>query len=150
MEKQINILELRQLLNLDENDNSQKLRDTAILGDKKLFNELISKTQINEQDNMIYIRGLLNQFVRLAEIHEINITKKNLTQSIESLNPRVFWKDKPIILGQANKWKISKIKTTIDELTNAEILIKTSTDIRGSEITKKLLIDICNKASNVA
>ena len=44
----------------------------------------------------------------------------------------------------------SKIKTTIDELTNAEILIKTSTDIRGSEITKKLLIDICNKASNVA
>ena len=150
MEKQINILELRQLLNLDENDNSQKLRDTAILGDKKLFNELISKTQINEQDNMIYIRGLLNQFVRLAEIHEINITKKNLTQSIESLNPRVFWKDKPIILGQANKWEISKIKTTIDELTNAEILIKTSTDIRGSEITKKLLIDICNKASNVA
>jgi len=150
IEKQINILELRQLLNLDENDNSQKLRDTAILGDKKLFNELISKTQINEQDNMIYIRGLLNQFVRLAEIHEINITKKNLTQSIESLNPRVFWKDKPIILGQANKWKISKIKTTIDELTNAEILIKTSTDIRGSEITKKLLIDICNKASSVA
>ena len=76
MEKQINILELKQLLNLDENDNSQRLRDTAILGDKKLFNELISKTQINEQDNMIYIRGLLNQFVRLAEIHEINITKK--------------------------------------------------------------------------
>ena len=99
---------------------------------------------------MIYIRGLLNQFVRLAEIHEINITKKNLTQSIDSLNPRVFWKDKPIILGQANKWKISKIKTTIDELTNAEILIKSSTDIRGSEITKKLLIDICNKASSVA
>ena len=150
IEKQINILELRQLLNLDENDNSQKLRDTAILGDKGLFNELISKTQINEQDNMIYIRGLLNQFVRLAEIHEINITKKNLTQSIDSLNPRVFWKDKPIILGQANKWKISKIKTTIDELTNAEILIKSSTDIRGSEITKKLLIDICNKASSVA
>ena len=43
-----------------------------------------------------------------------------------------------------------KIKTTIDELTNAEILIKSSTDIRGSEITKKLLIDICNKASSVA
>ena len=27
---------------------------------------------------------------------------------------------------------------------------KSSTDIKGSEITKKLLIDICNKASNVA
>ena len=150
IEKQINILELRQLLNLDENDNSQKLRDTAILGDKKLLNELISKTQINEQDNMIYIRGLLNQFVKLAEVLEINKTKKNLTQSIESLNPKIFWKDKPTILGQANKWQIKNIKTTIDELTNAEILIKSSTDIKGSEITKKLLIDICNKASNVA
>ena len=150
MEKQINILELRQLLNLDENDNSQKLRDTAILGDKKLLNDLISKTQINEQDNMIYIRGLLNQFVKLAEILEINKTTKNLSQAIESLKPTIFWKDRPMVLSQANKWKINRIKTTIDELTNTEILIKSSTDIKSSEITKKLLIDICNKASNVA
>ena len=150
MEKQINILELRQLLNLDENDNSQRLRDTAILGDKRLLNELISKTQINEQDNVIYIRGLLNQFIKLAEILEINKTTKNLTKAIESLKPAIFWKDKPMVLGQAKKWKIKKIKTTIDELTNTEILIKSSTDIKSSEITKKLLIDICNKASNVA
>ena len=150
MEKQINILELRQLLNLDENDNSQRLRDTAILGDKKLLNDLISKTQINEQDNMIYIRGLLNQFIKLAEILEINKTTKNLSQAIESLKPTIFWKDRPMVLSQANKWKINKIKTTMDELTNAEILIKSSTDIKASEIIKKLLIDICNKASSVA
>ena len=55
-----------------------------------------------------------------------------------------------MVLSQANKWKINRIKTTIDELTNAEILIKSSTDIKASEIIKKLLIDICNKASNVA
>ena len=150
MEKQINILELRQLLNLDENDNSQKLRDTAILGDKKLLNDLISKTQINEQDNMIYIRGLQNQFVKLAEILEINKTTKNLTRAIESLKPAIFWKDRPMVLGQVNKWELKRIKTIIDELTNAEILIKSSTDLKGSEVTKKLLIDICNKASNVA
>ena len=150
MEKQINISELRQLLNLDENDNSQRLRDTAILGDKKLLNELISKTQISEQDNLIYIRGLLNQFIKLAEILEINKSTKNLTKAIESLKPAIFWKDKPMVLGQANKWEIKKIKTTIDELTDAEILIKSSSDIKGSEITKKLLINICNKASNVA
>ena len=150
MEKQINISELRQLLNLDENDNSQRLRDTAILGDKRLLNELISKTQINEQDNLIYIRGLLNQFIKLAEILEINKSTKNLTKAIESLKPAIFWKDKPMVLGQANKWEIKKIKTTIDELTDAEILIKSTSDIKGSEITKKLLIDICNKASNVA
>ena len=150
MEKEINISELRQLLNLDENDNSQRLRDTAILGDKRLLNDLMSKTQINEQDNMIYIRGLLNQFIKLAEILEINKTTKNLTKAIESLKPSIFWKDKPMVLGQANKWEINKIKTTINELTDAEILIKSSTDIKGSEITKKLLIDICNKASNVA
>ena len=150
MEKEINISELRQLLNSDENDNSQRLRDTAILGDKRLLNDLISKTQINEQDNMIYIRGLLNQFIKLAEILEINKTTKNLTKAIESLKPSIFWKDKPMVLGQANKWEINKIKTTINELTDAEILIKSSTDIKGSEITKKLLIDICNKASNVA
>ena len=150
MEKEINISELRQLLNLDENDNSQRLRDTAILGDKRLLNDLISKTQINEQDNMIYIRGLLNQFIKLAEILEINKTTKNLTKAIESLKPSIFWKDKPMVLGQANKWEINKIKTTINELSDAEILIKSSTDIKGSEITKKLLIDICNKASSVA
>ena len=150
MEKEINISELRQLLNLDENDNSQKLRDTAILGDKKQLNDLMSKTQIDDQDNMIYIRGLQNQFIKLAEILEINKTTKNLTQAVESLKPKVFWKDKPIVLGQANKWDTKKIKTAIDELINAEILIKSSSDIKGSEITKKLLIDICNKASNVA
>ena len=150
MQKEINISELRQLLNLDENDDSQRLRDTAILGDKRLLNDLISKTQINEQDNMIYIRGLLNQFIKLAEILEINKTTKNLTKAIESLKPSIFWKDKPMVLGQANKWEINKIKTTINELTDAEILIKSSTDIKGSEITKKLLINICNKASNVA
>ena len=150
MQKEINISELRQLLNLDENDNSQRLRDTAILGDKRLLNDLISKTQINEQDNMIYIRGLLNQFIKLAEILEINKTTKNLTKAIEGLKPSIFWKDKPMVLGQANKWEINKIKTTINELTDAEILIKSSTDIKGSEITKKLLIDICNKASSFA
>ena len=52
---------------------------------------------------MIYIRGLLNQFIKLAEILEINKTTKNLTKAIESLKPSIFWKDKPMVLGQANK-----------------------------------------------
>ena len=40
--------------------------------------DLINEHQIN----------ILNQFV----IFRNTLTKKNLTQSIESLNPRVFWK----------------------------------------------------------
>ena len=63
--------------------------------------------------------------MRLHEIIAIIGNNKNNSEEILStIKPPIFWKDKPIIMQQLKKWDKEKVKKTLLEIGEAEILMK--------------------------
>tara|TARA_Y100000768_G_scaffold112041_1_gene82545 strand:+ start:8541 stop:9527 length:987 start_codon:yes stop_codon:yes gene_type:complete len=139
--KKISKSELNILLNLNENEDFNELKDAALSGNEKATNKLLSETIIDNEKSIFYI-SLFNQ--RLTKIREIlSDSGKSIESSIESVKPPIFWKDKPAIKKQAAKWNKKKIKTTLQNTYNLEIRLKSSSNIDKTILIKKFIIDIC-------
>lgn len=144
--KEIKKNQLIELLNIEMHDDFNALRDEAIRGNKNKTNKLLNNSII-EADKTPYYLALLNQrFDKLFEICEPDENKK-IDQKINEIKPPVFWKDKPMLLEQANKWNIVNINKIRNEIYKSEIKIKTSPKIDKNIIIKKLIVDICNLAN---
>ena len=144
--KEIKKAELVTLLNLEVHDDFNVLRDEAIRGNKNNTNKLLNKS-IFEADRTPYYLALLNQrFDKLFEICEIGKNSK-IEKKLNEIKPPVFWKDKPMLLEQANKWNTKHIKKIRNDIYEAEIKIKTSPMIDKNIVIRKLIVDICNLAN---
>ena len=66
--------DINQLLNLDENENFNELRDAVIAGNKTKTNKLLSETFVDD-DKTLYYTNSINQ--RLNKINQILLSKKN-------------------------------------------------------------------------
>ena len=66
-----------------------------------------------------------------------NEKDKNIDYALENLKPKVFWKDKPIMLRQAKKWNYTKLKK-LKELFKTEVM-KTKMNNYNSVCTKKFI-----------
>ena len=145
-DKEIKKRELISLLNIEIHDDFNILRDEAIRGNKNNTNKLLNKSII-EADRAPYYLALLNQrFDKLFEICEIG-KNSEVEQKINEIKPPIFWKDKPMLLEQANKWNIKHLKKARNDIYKAEIKIKTSPMIDKNIIIRKLIVDICNLAN---
>ena len=67
---------------------------------------------------------------------------------LENLKPKVFWKDKPMILSQAKKWDYTKLKKVKKIILNTEIGMKTKMNNYNSVVLKNLLIKIFSIANS--
>jgi len=143
--KKINTIELSKLLNPNENDNFNLLKDAAISGETKKTSKLLSETLLEEDKIMLYL-AVINQ--RIQKINEI-LSIKNLPieETINSMKPPIFWKDKPRILAQTKKWNYRKIKNALATTFELEVRTKTSSLINKKILLKKLFIDICELAN---
>ena len=144
--KELNTLELQQILNIKSNDDFNKLKDSAINGDKFNTNKLLNDTLVENEKNILYLT-LINQ--RLSNIKEAKklARKTNIETAINMLKPPIFWKDKPIFLNQINKWDSKKINQALSKTYNLEVLIKSNSTINKNFLLKNLLIDICSLAN---
>ena len=137
---------LELLLDTKVNDNFNYLRDSALIGNKIKTNKLLSDTII-EQDKSVYYLNLINQ--RLNKLHEIQ--KIASTSSIEiamnKIKPPIFWKEKNSILEQAKRWGKKKLIDQLNITYNLEINLKSNQAILGDLLIKKLIVDMCQKAS---
>ena len=102
---------LERLLNLRENDDFNKLKDEAFLGNKMNTNKLLATTTMDYEKNILYLNIINQRLEKLLQIHKIN--KSNIEDSINSLKPPIFWKDKPNITSQVKKWDKYKIRNII-------------------------------------
>ena len=106
--------DINQLLNLDENENFNELRDAVIAGNKTKTNKLLSETFVDD-DKTLYYTNSINQ--RLNKINQILLSKKkSLDEAVSSVKPPIFWKEKTIVLEQTRKWQPGKIRKILKKL----------------------------------
>ena len=144
-EKPVSFNELNKLLNLEENDNFNVLKNIAISGKKNETNKFLSKTFFEENKLTYYIATVNQTFLRLKQVNENN--DGNIEEKINQLKPPIFWKDKNVFVEQAKKWDIKKIDYILNLTYNLEIIAKSNVQINKEIVMKKLLIDICNLAN---
>ena len=143
LNKKIETNTLKILLNSKTNDDFNKLRDEALLGNKNKTNELLSNTILEEEKHILYINSINQRLHRLYDIDDLN----NIENSLNKIKPPIFWKDKPNFINQAKKWNKKKIKKILNQTFETEKVIKSNRKINNTLAVKKLIIDICNTAN---
>ena len=137
--------ELVKLLNINENDNFNMLRDAVLAGNNKNTNKLLSDTTI-ENDKTFFYMNSINQ--RLFILNELfSIKNKSVDQALTNLKPPIFWKDKPHVIEQARKWNKKKINNILRKTFELEIKFKSNLILNKNAVFKKLLVDICAQAN---
>ena len=135
---------IEKLLNIKTNNDFDKLKDAALLGNRKDTNKLLSDTILETEKNIFYLNSI-NQ--RLGKLLEINNNSSNVEKAINDLRPPVFWKDKPNFISQAKVWNQKKIKIIMKNTYDVEIKIKSNSSIDKNLLIKKLLVDMCELAN---
>jgi DNA polymerase-3 subunit delta len=137
-----------ELLNAKSNTAFDKVRDSALNGEKKKISELMSKIDLLNEDTFFYLNSLNYRIVKLEEIIKVSkMNKNNYEQVIESLKPPVFWKDRPIIIAQLKKWRLETLSQISEKIGETEILMKKNSYLRKDIVIKNLIINITSKAS---
>ena len=145
LDKNILSEKLEELLNSKTNDDFNKLKDEAFMGNKINTNKLLANTPMENEKNILYLNIINQRLDKLLHIQKLKMPK--IEDAINKIKPPVFWKDKPIITNQAKKWSESKIKKIFNKTLNVEKKIKTNSLIEKNILIKKLLIDICYLAN---
>ncbi len=145
-DKILDTIKLEGLLNNSINDDFNLLRDEAINGNKSKTNRLLSESIIYPEKNILYLSIINQRLFKLAEILKL-IKSTSLENAIGSLKPPIFWKDKPTFILQAKKWNLEKIKDILDKTYDLELKMKTNPSLNKNILLKKLIVDICEKAS---
>ena len=99
--------ELVKLLNINENDNFNMLKDAVLAGNNKNTNKLLSDTNIENDKTFFYINSINQRLFILNEL--FSIKNKSVDQALTNLKLPIFWKDKPHVIEQARKLSLIHI-----------------------------------------
>ena len=144
--RKIETEKLENLLNTRFNDDFNKLKNEAFLGNKSRTNELLSDTVMEPDKNIFYI-NLINQ--RLNKLSEtLSLNKTGIEDAVNSLKPPIFWKEKPDFISQVKKWDKKKINKMFEMTYNLEKEIKSNNLVNKNILIKKLILDTCEVANS--
>ena len=141
-DKQIKLNQLQKLLNLKEEEDFNLLRDASLLGENLKTNELLNNDILEKEKMSFYVASINQRLSRLKELDD-----KDTPDAIDNLKPPIFWKDRPIFLQQSKIWNKKKINLALAKIYDAEIKIKSNSNLNNEIIFKKFLIDICYLAN---
>ena len=144
LNKTLDTTKLEKLLNIKTNENFDKLKDAALIGDKKTTNKLLSDTMLEKEKNVLYL-NVINQ--RLWKLLEIKNYGSNIESAVDSIRPPIFWKDKANFITQARIWDKKKIKLLMKNTYDIEMRMKNNSSINVQILIKKLLVDLCELAN---
>jgi len=147
-EKKIKKEQILEILNIKNDGAFEEIRDKALTGEKSKINQLLSETEILNEEVFFYLNNLNYRIMRLYEIiKKSEGNENNYEQVLENLKPPIFWKDKTIIIQQLKKWTQKKLEEMITKIGKTEILMKKSSYLKKDVIIKDLIISLTNKAS---
>ena len=146
-DKKIDSSKIDLLLNVGTNDDFNLLKDEALNGNKTRTNRLLADTIFQPETNIYYINAISQRIDKLNEINKLKNKTTNIETLISKLKPPVFWKDKPILIQQAQKWDKHKIKEAIKKTYYAELEIKSNSSVKKDLIVKNLIVDLCSTAN---
>ena len=148
LEKKINLEKIDLLLNIKTNDDFNKLKDEALKGNKIKTNKLLADTVFEPESNIYYLNSINQRINKLYEIEKMKQNNSNTETLVSSLKPPIFWKDKPVLIEQTNKWNENKIKKALEKTYTVELQIKTGSGIKSDLLIKNLMIDLCTIANS--
>lgn len=148
LEKKINLEKIDLLLNIKTNDDFNKLKDEALKGNKIKTNKLLADTVFEPESNIYYLNSINQRINKLYEIEKMKQNNSNTETLVSSLKPPIFWKDKPVLIEQTNKWNENKIKKALEKTYTVELQIKTGSAIKNDLLIKNLMIDLCTVANS--
>ena len=143
--KRIISSELLKLLNLNENDDFNLLKDAALSGNNRITNKLLTSTIIENEKTLFYINNINQRLNKLKELVSNDIG--TIQHAIDTIKPPIFWKDKPSIIEQTKKWNFKKITNAQKKTFDIEIKLKSSSNLNKDILIKKILVDICSMAN---
>ncbi len=139
---------ISQLLNVKTNDDFNQLKDEAINGNKINTNKLLGDTIFETEKNIYYLNLINQRMNKLKEIENMKQNGANIETIISNLKPPIFWKDKPKLIQQSQKWNKNKIQAALTKTYDIELMIKTNSSIRKDLLIKSLIVDLCNTANS--
>ncbi len=151
LEKKINKTEILEILNIKSNSNFDEIRDSALNGEKKKINNLLSEIDLQNEDSFFYLNSLNYRVAKLKDI--IKISKGNNVKyedAIENVRPPIFWKDKPIVINQLKKWSLESLTQSAIKISETEMLMKKNSFLRYDVIIKDLIIKLTSRASSIS
>ena len=150
LDKKLNQEKLIELLNYASNVDFNKLRDSCLEGDKKKLNENLGNITLQNEEVYYYISSLNLRIEKLLQLHDQYKVTKNAENALDSIKPRIFWKDKPIFLRQMNKWNSEKLKKAKKLIIKTEITMKTKFNNYNSTLIRNLLISLYRIANSTS
>jgi DNA polymerase-3 subunit delta len=147
LEKKINKKETLEILNIKNNTRFDEIRDNALSGEREKINQSLSEINILKEDIFLYLNSLNYRIMKLQEIIKISEGNTNkYEETLNSLRPPIFWKDKPVVVKQLKKWNLESLTILASKISETEILIKKNSFIRNDVVLKDLIIDVTKKA----
>ena len=120
----ITIEEIMTLTNLSENYDISDIADSCLSKNSTKISKILNENNFGEEDCIIIIRTLLAKSKRLKTLLEEIPQTKDIDQAISNFKPPIFWKDKTVVKGQIQKWKLKDIENFIYKLSDLELLVK--------------------------
>lgn len=150
LKKIIHPEKLGSLINNPYNVDFENLRDACLEANKKDLNKNLGNVSLQKEKAFFYLGSLNNRIQKLLDLKRSLVGSSNIDDVIDNIKPKIFWKDKPVIKKQMNKWSIEKLEKAKKNIFVTEMLIKTKLSSLSDVIIKKLLIELCCLAdSNV-
>ena len=122
--KNISLEEIYKLTNLAENFSINELADTSLTKNLQKTSEIINESNYKPEDVILILRTFLQKAKRLLNLYEKQDENENLDSLIDNYKPPIFWKDKPIVKRQLEKWSKSGIKDLIVKINKTEAFLK--------------------------
>lgn len=147
-EKKIDPNKIDLLMNERANEDFNLLKNEALNGNKIKTNRLLADTVFEVEKNIYYL-NLINQRInKLNEIQQMKSNDINIEKIITNLKPPIFWKDKPMLIDQAQKWNKKKIEIALKKTYDTEIEIKSNSAIRKDLLIKNLIVELCSTVNS--
>jgi len=140
--KNISLEEIYKLTNLAENYTINELVDNSLSKNSRKTSEMINESNYKSDDSILILRTFLQKAKRLLNLYESETANLDYDNLINNYKPPIFWKDKPLVKKQLEKWSKSKIKNLIVNINKTEIFLK-----KNSSISLMLVFDLAYETS---
>ena len=138
------------LINNPLNIDFDNLKDSCLEANKKELNRSLGNALIQNEKIYFYMGSLNNRIQKLMILNKLLEKNQDVELAINSMKPKIFWKDVPIYKKQLKIWNFSKLEKANNIIFKTEMLIKTKLNSLSDILIKKMLIELCDLASTTS
>ena len=122
--KKISTEEILKLINLAENYKLSELIDNCLAKNNSKIINILNDNNYTAEDSIIILRTFLSKAKRIHKLTSEFERNHDISKTINSARPPIFWKDREIVKVQLKKWSSGKIKELIKNINDIELEIK--------------------------